>query len=285
MTRLKPVDYHTQQHLNQRISKIESAFEADAITIISPLLHGLDQEVTDVLELFEGKRHRLVVILDTFGGVVEVVERMVRSVRHKYDEIYFVVPDRAMSAGTIFVMAGDKIYMSHSSCLGPIDPQIEKDGRLVPALSYLAQYRRLRKKAKKRSLNTAEQTLIETFDLGELYQFEQAQKLSNDLLKNWLSCYKFKDWNTHSSTGEAVSEDEKRTRAKEIAKMLGDNERWRSHGRSIFRDTLQEEIRLKIDNIEDVDNLGEALNEYFWLLKDYTHREQIRSFIHTREYF
>ena len=285
MNSLRPVDYHTRQQLNEHVAKIEDAFDADVITVISPILPGLDERVKRGLELFNGRKNRLVVILDTPGGVVEVVERMVVSIRHYYDEVYFVIPDRAMSAGTIFVMAGDKIYMNYFSCLGPIDPQVEKDGKLVPALAYLAQYRRLCDKADSGHLNTAEYTLLSKLDLGELHQFEQAKELSNDLLIDWLSRYKFKDWNTHSSTGKKVTEDDKRNRAKEIAESLGDNERWHSHGRGIFRDTLREEIRLKIDNLEDVSNLNEALGEYFWLLKDYMTREQLGIFVHTREFF
>ena len=38
-----------------------------------------------------------------------------------------IVPDGAMSAGTIFALSADRIMMDYFSCLGPIDPQIEKD--------------------------------------------------------------------------------------------------------------------------------------------------------------
>ena len=285
MDRLKPVDHHTRQQLNERLGKIEAVFGGDAITIISPITYGIDQAVKRGLELFTSKKNKLIVVLDTLGGVVEVVERMVGCIRHHYNEVYFVIPDRAMSAGTIFAMAGDKIFMNYFSCLGPIDPQIEKDGKLVPALAYLAQYRRLCDKADAGNLNTAEYTLLSKLDLGELHQFEQAQELSRDLLIDWLSRYKFKDWTAHSSTGRKVTGKEKKKRAAEVADILGDNERWRSHARSVFRDTLQDEIRLKIDHLEDVEGLDDGLNEYYWLLKDYMGREQYISFIHTREYF
>ncbi|MEM9478037.1 MAG: serine dehydrogenasease [Verrucomicrobiota bacterium] len=285
MSTLKPVDHHTRQQLNDHLAQIEQALEGDVITIIAPMVHGLDLLVKRGLELFENKRPRLIVILDTLGGVVEVVERMVVSMRHHYDEVYFVIPDRAMSAGTVFAMSGDKIYMNYFSCLGPIDPQIEKDGKLVPALAYLVQFRRLSEKADAGNLNTAEYTLLGKLDLGELHQFEQAKELSHDLLVEWLSNYKFKDWMTHSSTGDPVTDEEKRERANAVASDLNNNERWHSHGRSIFRDTLVNEIRLKIDNLEGVDGLNPALDEYFGLLKDYMAREALQNFIHTREYF
>lgn len=285
MARLKPIDNNTKQQLNQHLGLVEEALEADVIAIVSPIVSGLDGLVKRAIEHFSTKRPRFAVILDTPGGIAEVVERMVNTIRHHYGEVYFVIPDRAMSAGTIFAMSGDKIFMSYFSVLGPIDPQIEKDGRLVPALSYLSQYQRLCQKADAGQLNTAEYALLNKLDLGELHQFEQARELSIDLLENWLSQFKFKDWVNHSSTGNAVTTDEKRVRAKEIGVALSNNERWHSHGRGIARETLTNEIRLRIDKIEDNPKLLSSLDEYFDLLKDYMDREQYRMFIHTREYF
>ena len=77
--------------------------------------------------------------------------------------------------------------MDHLSCLGPIDPQIERDDKLVPALSYLNQFERLNAKAAQGQLTTAEYALLDKLDLGELYQFEQARELSVELLIKWLS--------------------------------------------------------------------------------------------------
>ena len=134
-------------------------------------------------------------------------------------------------------------------------------------------------------MNTAEYALLNKLDLGELYQFEQARELSQDLLMRWLSTYKFKDWETHSSTGKAVTEEEKKARAREIATALSDNARWHSHGRAIPRDTLRSELRVKIDGVEDVPGLSPALDEYVGLLKDYMQRGQYTTFVHTREYF
>ena len=192
-----------------------------------------------------------------------------------------------MSAGTVFVMAGDRIFMGYFSCLGPIDPQIVKDGELVPALSYLNQYQRLHAKAEAGLLNTAELVLLNKLDLGELDQFAQARELSHDLLTNWLSTYKFKNWQIHSTNKAPVTADEKKQRAKEIAAVLSDNERWHSHARMISRDILisDPELRLKIERLEDTPNLSSALNDYFGLLQDYVQREQYPSFVHTREYF
>ena len=286
MATLRPVDYHTKAQLNEYLVKIEKNLDADALTIFSPILYGLENDVRSAVELFQERKSRIAIVLDTLGGIVEVVERIVSVIRHHYDEVDFLIPDRSMSAGTVLVMAGDRIFMSYFSCLGPIDPQIVKDDKLVPALSYLNQYQRLRKRAAAGKLNTVEFALLDKLDLGELYQFEQARDLSRDLLSDWLSTYKFKNWDTHSSTGRTVTENQKKRRAKEIAAVLSDNRRWRSHGRMISRERLiSDPIRLKIERLEDTPDLSTALDEYIGLLKDYVRREQFPSFVHTREYF
>jgi ClpP class serine protease len=84
------------------------------------------------------RRNRLAVILTSPGGSAETVEKLVDIIRHHYGEVYFVIPDEAMSAGTIFAMSGDKIFMDYTSSLGPIDPQVRNGKEWVPALGYLA---------------------------------------------------------------------------------------------------------------------------------------------------
>ena len=238
------------------------------------------------MDMLRCKKSSVAVILDTPGGVVEVVERMVTALRSLYGGVTVIVPDRAMSAGTILALSADRIMMDHLSCLGPIDPQIEKDGKLVPALSYLNQYERLNEKAQEDELTTAEYALLTKLDLGELYQFEQARELSQDLLIKWLSQYKFKNWTRTETKQEPVTEAMKIQRAKHIAALLNDPGKWHSHGRAIDMKTLQgEEIKLEIEDFERDSALCQAIRKYFDLLKDYMNREQLVSFVHTREYF
>lgn len=282
---MRPIDRDTKQQLNLHLKKVEEQLDADGIAIVIPIVPGLETVVKQAIEGIASKRSRCAIILDTGGGVVEIVERMVSVIRNFYQEVFFLIPDHAMSAGTIFAMSGDRIYMSYFSILGPIDPQVQKNGNLVPALSYLNQYQRLSDKAGLGQLNTAEYALLQKLDLGELYQFEQARSLSVDLLEKWLSQYKFKNWTQHTSKGGKVTKDEKRKRANEIGLALSNNERWRSHGREINRETLKNEIKLKIDAIEDNPELEVALNDYFSLLKDYMERGQFNNFVHTKEFF
>ena len=184
---MRPLDKQVKEKLDTYLEQIEGVLQADGISIISPILYGLDLRVRDAIESIQPKKEALVVIHDTPGGIVEVVERMVDSIRHFYKEVIFIIPDRAMSAGTIFALSGDRILMDYFSCLGPIDPQIEKEGKLFPALSYLNEFERLNKKSEEGKLTSAEYALVSKLDLGELYQFKQARELSCELLIEWLT--------------------------------------------------------------------------------------------------
>lgn len=175
--------------------------------------------------------------------------------------------------------------MDYFSCLGPIDPQIEKDGKLVPALSYLNQFDRLNEKARNNSLTTTEYALVSKLDLGELYQFEQARELSIELLVKWLSKYKFKRWKNTENRKVPVPDEIRVKRAKEIAALLNETARWHSHARGIDKKTLHDEVGLQIEDLSDKSTLHNYMRTYFELLKDYMLREQLFSFVHTRGYF
>lgn len=284
---MRPLDKQIKSKLDEHIGAIGEALKADVIAILSPILPGLDLRLRAAIDAIPNKRTTVALILDTPGGVVEIVERMVAAIRFVYDEVVVIVPDRAMSAGTILALSADRIMMDHLSCLGPIDPQIERDGKLVPALSYLNQFERLRDKSEAGELTTAEYALLSKLDLGELYQFEQARELSIELLIKWLSRYKFKDWQVTETSKTDVTPEMKKERAEHIAGLLNNPDRWHSHGRAIDMKTLQDEVGLRIDNLEDEANaaLHERIRKYFELLTDYISRETLLSFVHTRGYF
>ena len=268
-----------------RLRAIERVLEADVLTIISPINWGLEHGVKAATEAREERGETLAVILDTPGGVVEVVERIVRVLRHHYSEVKFIIPDKAMSAGTVLAMSGDDILMDYHSCLGPIDPQLEKDGRLVPALSYLSQFEALIEKSHDETLSTAEVVLLQKLDLAELHQFALARDLSINLLKKWLTSYKFKDWAVTETERTPVTPEMKEERATWIAHRLNDHERWLTHGRGIDMRTLRDELRLRIEDFGENSELKKAIWDYFWFLRDHMARNGLVSFVHTPYFF
>jgi hypothetical protein len=113
--------------------------------------------------------------------------------------------------------------------------------------------------------------------------------LTVTLLKKWLVEFKFRDWVTHRSSqdvkGQPVTEDQKRARAEEIARKLGDNKLWHSHGRMIGPKTLHDELRLEIDDYSRDDTLRPLVRSYNDLLTDYIARNDFPLFLHSRDHF
>lgn len=275
--------------LNDRLRQLEDNFESDVIFHYGEIHPSLEKSFRDFIEQLkkdnEFDRDRLTVILNTPGGSAETVEKMVNVIRFHYNEVYFVVPDYAMSAGTIFCMSGDKIFMDYSSSLGPIDPQVFNGKNWVPALGYLDKVEQLIEKSANNELTEAEFLILQKIDLAELRSYEMARDLTVSLLKQWLVGYKFKNWDTHSSNGNPVTPEEKQERAEEIARLLGNNSLWQSHGRSIGINALTGILRLQIEDYSNIPELRDLIRNYNDLITEYILRHGAKVFVHSRVFF
>jgi Serine dehydrogenase proteinase len=275
--------------LNERLRKLENHLESDVIFHYGEIHPSLEKSFRDFIEQLkkdnEFDRKRLTILLNTPGGSAETVEKMVKIIRYNYDEVYFIVPDYAMSAGTIFCMSGDRIYMDYSSSLGPIDPQVYNGKNWVPALGYLDKVEELIRKSANGELTEAEFLILQKVDLAELRSYEMARDLTVSLLKEWLVKYKFQNWITHSSTGSSVTTPEKEQRAEEIAKFLGNNKLWHSHGRSIGIDVITSLLKLKIEDYSEDPILRPLIRDYNDLICEYINTMGGKVFVHSRVFF
>lgn len=282
------VDSSVKIILSNKLKEIEDHFDADVFNYYGPILDGNENIVLEIIEKLvsdPSKKEKLIVILTTSGGSAIAVERYVNILRKHYKEISFVVPDYAYSAGTIFCMSGDNIYMDYFSVLGPIDPQVQnKEGKLVAALGYLDKVNELIEKAQNDTLTQAEFLILKDIDLAELRGYEQAKELTIDLLKKWLVKYKFKNWNTHRSSGLTVTQNEKEDRAGFIADKLSDNKTWKSHSRPINIETLEKELRLQIIDYSDDAPKRELIRSYYRLASDHARRNEFNIFVQTRNF-
>ena len=280
-----PIDDTLKQLLQTKLIALEQFLDADVLVYygnLAPVSANLFAKLIEDLKADATKRDKLYIILTTLGGSAEIVERYVNILRYHYKEVNFIVPDYAYSAGTIFCMSGDEIWMDYFSVLGPIDPQVpNKDGKFVPALGYLDKINELIKKAQENKLTQAEFLILKDFDLAELRGYEQAKELTISLLKKWLVNYKFKNWNIHSD-GRVVTPEEKEQRAEEIANKLGDNNEWKTHGRPIDIETLKS-LKLQITDYSDKPE-REAIRNYYKILRDFIARHNFPQFIHTRTF-
>ncbi|MCK4817124.1 Clp protease ClpP, partial [bacterium] len=62
--------------------------------------------------------------------------------------------------------------------------------------------------------------ILQNISPGEIQHCENAQDFSKILVTDWLSKYKFKYWDKHSSTSKPVTDREKKKRANKIAATL-----------------------------------------------------------------
>lgn len=194
------------------------------------------------------------VVLATRGGSAHQVSNFVNCLRARFDEVDFIVPSFCMSAGTLFALSGDHIWMTDRACLGPIDPQVPtKDGRYVPAQALLLLVQELQRQgdeAMKKSLAVpwTAVRLIDSLDKKELGEAITASQYSHTMATQFLERYKLKNWTVRETSGRPVTPDERLARAAEIATALVSHDRWKSHGHAISRDILWQEIQLKIDH-------------------------------------
>jgi hypothetical protein len=281
---------HTLLEANRDLSR---QLGGDVLSFKAPMMQPVDDIVrTEVEGICERQTKRkmtkIVVLVETEGGFVETVERIVSVLRRHYQTVEFIIPNFAYSAGTLLVMSGDEIYMDYYSVLGPIDPQYPgEDGKYVPGMGYLAKFQELLEKVNDppggddSKVKAELAILIKKFDPAKLFDIEQSVDHAKSLLKEWLPKYKFKDWGPTAS-GRPVTPEDKIKRAEDIAAVLGDAKRWHSHGRGItIRELESEEIKLKIKDFGADPKLNATIRHYHGLFIDYLRKRGIRGALHS----
>jgi hypothetical protein len=285
------VDQLTNSILNGANNEVAKLLEAECILVNSGMFPPLDDQFRVAIEeLREGDStiDHLVVLLETSGGVMEIVERLVAVMRHHYSKVSFVIPNYAYSAGTVLALSGDHIYMDYYSVLGPIDPQVRaSDGNYIPGHGMIAKFNELRDTIN--SATSPEDVIAEltfltkNFDPGQIFQIEQSIQHGITLITEWLPKYKFKDWKETEGAKTRVTDKMKKDRAESIAKTLGDASKWHSHGRGIPMSRLVDnELKLKIDDFGDNKDLSSHIKNYHGLAIDYYAKIGFKDYIHTR---
>lgn len=218
------------------------------------------------------------IVLVTPGGSANQVNSFVNVLRPRFEKVNFIVLNMAMSAGTILIMSGDEIIMSAQSKFGPIDPQIQnKEGRFIPAQSILVALEGIRIRGEEKLKHNQQPDwtdiqLLRNMDARDIGLAQSASKYSIDMVKDFLVKFKFKAWNTHSSTNTPVTDDEKIKRANEIANLLCSHSNWKSHGHAINRDVAWSICKLKITHSESIAGLDKAMRRmwamFYWIFEN-----------------
>jgi hypothetical protein len=206
-------------------------------------------------------------IIETPGGSGETAEDIVKLLRGQFQNVGVIIPGMAKSAGTLITMAADEILMEPVSALGPIDAQIMWQGKQFSAHALLEGMEKIKAEVTSTgTLNRAYVPILQNISPGELQNAEHALDFARDLVTEWLATFKFKNWTTHSSTGQPVTIEERKQRAREIADQLRDQTRWKTHGRSLKIGDLRQ-MRLLVTDYSENAPLCDAIRRYFTLLQ------------------
>lgn len=210
-----------------------------------PFLDINDSDMTGFMNAVKGLdcSKGLDLILHTPGGSPVATEAIVNYLRIKFNnDIRVIVPQLAMSAGTMLACSAKTIIMGKQSSLGPIDPQFNG----IPAYNIKDEF----EEAKKDLVNKQENYLywklkLEKYPAAFLKNVMDAIALSDELLKTWLGTCMF---------------DEKKDSAKikAICRELNEHSNSKSHGRHISAQRCQE-IGLNIELMENNPELQDTI--------------------------
>lgn len=171
------------------ISAIEKRFDRRVVVFQTSfsLREGFigDDDATMLEEiLLNGKiRKDLLLIINSPGGFGLAAERVVNVCRRYSSNGYDVlVPHMAKSAATIVCFGANTVWMGETSELGPIDPQLQIEKRLVSVYNILKSYNDLLLRATK-TKGRIEPYLqqLQAYDPRYMQQLQQEMELSKAL--------------------------------------------------------------------------------------------------------
>lgn len=258
--RKKPLVCYVSNIVNTKIEAPISIDNSDDLPF-AEMISTIPDEIKDID-----------VFLVTPGGSGQQVAKFVDRLRPRFDNVTFILPNMAMSAGTIFVMSGNDIIMDSRAYIGPIDPQIpNKNGQYVPAQSILVLLDEIQKRGQEllesgKNPMWSDLQLLREIDARDIGNAMNASQYSIELVEDYLYNYKFKNWEFHSKTKLPVTALKKRARAKKVAELLCAHSFWKSHGRGINRDDVWNKCEIKVTHAESIDGLERAIRQFWALL-------------------
>ena len=130
-------------------------------------------------------------ILHTPGGGITAAESIVNYIKSKFgNDFRVIVPQLAMSAGTMIACASKEIIMGKQSSLGPIDPQIMG----IPAYNVAREFEEAQQDLKGNPGNAPFWSIrLRQYPAAFLKNAWDAIQLSTELATTWLSSNMFKE--------------------------------------------------------------------------------------------
>ena len=170
-------------------------------------------------------------ILHTPGGDLAATEQLINYLKSVFNgDVRAIIPQMAMSAGSMIAVSCKSIVMGKQSCLGPFDPQLNG----VPCQSVIREFQRAVEDIEKSPSSLGLwQTIISKLNPTFLELCLQANQLSNELTDLILA-------------DKGLDENAKA----KIKQVFVNNSESKTHSRHISRDKCKE-AGLNIENLED----------------------------------
>lgn len=185
-------------------------------------------------------------VLHTPGGETAATESLVDYLRSMFGtNMRAIVPQLAMSAGTMIACACNEILMGAHSSLGPIDPHFGG----IPAHGVVEEFNRAVEEIGNNPASTPIwQVIMSKYNPTFIGECEKAISWSNEMTEEWLRTGMFSA-DTDKSVDEVI---------KNILRELGDHALTKSHARHLSVDRCRE-MGLKIQRLEDCQELQDAV--------------------------
>jgi ClpP class serine protease len=238
--------------LHQRTGRNVIAYYSGFLS--KPGIHGLEISDEDkngfMMAVHKLDRSKgLDLILHTPGGgltstqsIVDYLHRMFRTSRDAIPDIRAIIPQIAMSAGTMIACSCKEIWMGKHSNLGPIDPQFNG----IPAYGVLKEFQTACREVKSQPTKIPIwQSIISQYRPTYLSRCKNAIDLSNAFVAKQLETVMFNGLTNA------------KTKAKQVVKALTHYTQNKAHDRHIHIDECAA-MGLVVKSIEDS---GEYTNE------------------------
>ena len=187
-------------------------------------IHGMD------------RKKGLDLLLHTPGGDLSATESIVDYLRKMFgDDVRAIIPQIAMSAGTMIACSCRVIIMGKQSNIGPIDPQFGG----IPAYGVIEEFEKAIEEIKKDSETIPIwQVIVSKYHPTFLGDCEKAIVLATEIVTDWLAGNMFRD------------DREKEKKIQTILDKLNNHKETKTHSRHIHLQTAKE-MGLKIKTIEE----------------------------------
>lgn len=183
-------------------------------------------------------------ILHTPGGETAATESLVDYLRQMFDgNIRAIVPQLAMSGGTMISCACKSILMGKQSSLGPVDPQFNG----IPAHGVLEEFKRAHDEIRiDPSKIPVWQPIIAKYSPAFIGECQKAVSWSETLVRDWLA------------TGMLADDEKRAEKIERIVEELTNHALSLSHARHLSPETCLE-MGLKVEMLEENQELQDAV--------------------------